>query len=174
MITLEQKKEKIASLVKDIQESASIYLLNYTRLTVEKDSKLRMALNKKGINYRAAKNTLLQRAFNEAGIKGLDDYLVGATAVMFGDSEDPMLPAREIVAFHKENADFLAVKGINLDGQALPGDKLIDLAKMPGRLELIASIVTIVLGPGASLVSVIKGPGSTIAGQIKSLEEKSE
>ena len=107
-------------------------------------------------------------------VEGLDDYLKGVSAVLLGDSEDPVLPAKELVDFLKENPDSIEAKAINLDGEIIKGEKLKDVAKMPGRQELIASIVSIAMGPAGNLVSVIKGPASTIAGQLKALEEKLE
>jgi large subunit ribosomal protein L10 len=174
MTALDKKQKIVSEIAESLKDSSAVYLLNFEGITVEKDNEFRQALNQKGITYKAVKNTLLKRALADAGITGLDDKLVGTTSLMVGESEDPMLPAKEIVAFHKENPDFLAVKGINLDGEVMAGDKVEDLSKMPGRDELIAQVVSIALGPGAELVAVLKGTGSTIAGQLKALEEKLE
>ena len=75
----------------------------------------------------------------------------------------PLLPAREIEAFHKANPDFLVAKSVYLDGKAMPGSEVVNLSKIPDRKGMIAQIVSIALGPG-----------STIAGQIKTLQEKLE
>jgi large subunit ribosomal protein L10 len=167
-----KKVALVDSLVNDLQKAAAVYLLNFQGITVDKDNALRKNLRSKGIYYRAVKNTLLKIALEKIGVQGLDGYLTGSTSVMVGTAEDPMLPAREVVEFHKANPDFLAVKGINLDGSALPGAEVENLAKMPGKQELLAQIVSIALTPGANLVALLKGPGSTIAGQLKALEEK--
>lgn len=174
MKTRSEKETTIATLVSQLEEASSIYLVNFQGLPVEKDNALRKNLNAKGVSYQAVKNTLLQRALAKIGITGLDEYLVGSTALMLGDSEDPMMPARELVEFHKQNPDFLEAKGISLDGQLMPGSQLETVAKMPGRADLLAQIVATILGPGATLVSIIKGPGATLAGQVKALEEKLE
>ena len=172
-ITKAKKTEIVSELVDYIKDAGAVYLLDYTGLPVTKDNALRKVLNTKNINYKVSKNTLIKRALAECGVVGLDEYLVGVSAVLLGDSEDPMLPAKEIVAFLKENSKAITVKGINLDGEMVDAT-VEDVAKMPGRLELIASIVSIACGPGATLVGLIQGPGSTIAGQLKALEEKLE
>lgn len=168
------KQAKIESVVADLQKASAIYLINYQGIVVAKDNALRKTLRKKGIVYRAVKNTLLQRALAEVGVTGLDKYLVGATAVMLGSSEDPMLPAKEMVEFLKANPDAIKMKGVSLEGDVLENVKLDDVAKMPGRLDLIAQVVSMAIGPGAKLVALIKGPGSKIAGAVKALEEKLE
>ena len=174
MSAIESKKSWVESVSADIKEATAVYLVNFQGMSVEIDNALRKDFNKKGIKYRAVKNTILKRALADAGIEGLDQHLVGCSAIVLGDNEDPMLPAKELVEFHKNNPDLLPAKGISMDGDALPGEQLVALSKMPGRKELIAQVVSIALGPGSNLVSIIKGPGSTLAGQVKALEEKLE
>jgi large subunit ribosomal protein L10 len=169
-----KKQATVDALVEEFQGAQAVYLLNFQGLTVVKDNALRKAMRAKGVKYRAVKNTLLERVLSKMGVAGMGNYMVGATAVMIGTAEDPMLPAREIVDFHKANPDFLAVKGISLDGSVLAGTEVENLSKMPGKKDLLGQIVSIVLGPGANLVALFKGPGSTIAGQVKALEEKLE
>ena len=125
-------------------------------MTVEKDNALRKALASKGVKYHAVKNTLLKRVLAALKVEGLDDLLTGATSVMVGFEEDPLLPAREIEA----NPDFLVAKSVYLDGKAMPGSEVVNLSKIPDRKGMIAQIVSIALGPG-----------STIAGQIKTSEK---
>ncbi|GHV12545.1 hypothetical protein AGMMS49938_05320 [Fibrobacterales bacterium] len=170
----DKKQVVIDALAKDISGAASVYLLNYTKIKVAQDNALRINLRKKGIVYKAAKNRLLREALKKAGIFGLDSHLKGATSIMLGSAEDPMLPAREVVDFHKTNPEILLSKGISLDGAALAGAELENLAKMPGKKEILSQIISLTLSPGANLIAIIKGTGSKIAGQIKALEEKLE
>jgi large subunit ribosomal protein L10 len=170
----QKKQELIDSVAKDFSAAASIYLLNFNKITVAQDNALRMNLRKKGIVYKAVKNRLIREAFKKANINGLDTYLKGATSIMLGSVEDPMLPAREIVEFHKANPETLIAKGISLDGSSLKGSELENLAKMPGKNEILGQVISLMLSPGANLIALIKGPGSKLAGQIKALERKLE
>lgn len=171
-VTKEDKQQVVAGLVADLQNASAVYLLNYEGVTVPVDTLFRKQMNTKGIAYRVTKNTLLKRALSEVGIEGLDEYLNGVTSIAIGDSEDPMAPAKELVAFLKENKEAYNPKAISLDGNVMSGESLEDVSKMPGRKELIAQIVNIAIGPGANLVAILKGPGSKIAGAIESIEEK--
>ena len=170
----QKKQELIDSVAKDFSAAASIYLLDFNKITVAQDNALRMNLRKKGIVYKAVKNRLIKEAFKKANIQGLDSYLKGATSIMLGSAEDPMLPAREVVEFHKANPEILIAKGISLDGSSLKGSELENLAKMPGKNEILGQVISLALSPGANLIALIKGPGSKIAGQIKALEQKLE
>ena len=110
---------------------------------------------------------------DNAGIHGLEKHLAGPTAVIMA-GEDPMAPAKALVEFHKTNEDMLPVKVVHIDGSQYPGAHLSALAKMPGKRELQAQVVSLALGPGARLAGILKGPGAKLAGQIKALVEKLE
>lgn len=173
-MTLETKKQVVETLVSEIKESGAIYLVDYTGIPVVDDNAFRQELNTKGIKYKAVKNTLLKRALAECGVEGLDDQLQGVTAVAFGGQEAPNAPAKEFVALLKDKPEIVTIKAISLDGNVMGGDALTDVSKMPGREELIASIISIAMGPGANLAAQIAGPGATLAGQVKALEDKLE
>lgn len=158
-----KKQQTVDAIVESFKDASAVYLLNYQGMTVDKDNALRRNLKAKGVQYRVVKNTLLKRVLEKLNVTGLDDALVGATSVMVGFADDPLLPAREIEAFHKANPDFLVAKSIFLDGEALPGSQVVNLSKIPDRKGMIAQVVSIILGPG-----------STIAGQLKTIQEKLE
>jgi large subunit ribosomal protein L10 len=123
---------------------------------------------------RVSKNTLIRRALDNAGVKGLDAHLAGPTALILADAEDPISPAKLLVEFLKANEDAVRVKTVHIDGQSYPGDQLAALAKMPGKRELQAQVVSIALGAGAGLLALFKGPGAKLAGQLQALIEKRE
>lgn len=169
-----KKSEVIAELKANIAKSTGIYIADFSRVTVETVTALRANLRKKGISMKVAKNTLIRRALEESGIKGLEKHLVGPSAVILADDQDPMAPAKALVEFHKANEGFMAVKIVHIDGSQYPGAQIGALAKMPGKRELQASVVSLALGPGAQLLGLIKGPGSRIASQIQAQIEKLE
>jgi large subunit ribosomal protein L10 len=171
-ITLAKKKTIVNELVEDLKSSSAVYLVDYKGISEADDNLLRKQLFAKGIKYRVVKNTLIQRAFSEVGLSGIENYLRGVTALAFGDAEEPMLPAKEFKSFINGREEQFKVKAISLDGQLIDGSKLDDVASMPGRKEMLSRIVSIILGPGAALVAAINGPATTIAGQIKAVEKK--
>lgn len=169
-----KKSEVVEELKASIAKSTGVYIADFSRITVETVTALRADLRKKGIKMKVAKNTLIRRALEESGVKGLEKHLIGPSAVILADDQDPMAPAKALVEFHKKNEGFMTVKVVHIDGAQYPGAQLVSLAKMPGKRELQASVVSLALGPGAQLLGLIKGPGSQIAGQIKALTEKLE
>ena len=172
--TQEKKSSVISELEANFKAYPGIYIADFSRVTVQVVTTLRSNLRKKGMKMKVAKNTLIKRALDQAGIKGLEKHLVGPTAVIFSDDQDPMAPAKALVEFHKTNDGMLPVKVVSIDGAAYPGTQLAALAKMPGKRELQASVVSLALGPGQKIAGIIKGPGAAIAGQVKAQIEKLE
>jgi large subunit ribosomal protein L10 len=168
------KADVVGQMTEDMKKSTGLYIADFSRVTVGVVTALRATLRLKGIKMKVAKNTLIRRSLEGAGVKGLDKHLVGPTAVIMADDQDPMAPAKALVEFHKANEGMMPVKIVSIGGEQYPGDKIGALAKMPGKRELQANVIRLALGPGANLAGILKGPGSRIAGAIKAQIEKLE
>lgn len=169
-----EKQKFVDELTESVKASSGIYLADFTGIKVGVVTELRRDLRRKGITMRVAKNTLIQRAFKEAGITGLDELLAGPSSLILADGDDPMAPAKLIVEFLKKEKDAIKMKAANIDGSIYPGEGLDDLAKMPGKRELQAQVVSLAMGPSGKLLGLLKGPGSALASQIKALVERLE
>ena len=90
---LQQKQEQVAKLTEAFKAANVGVLVNYSGITVEKDTKLRKQLREAGCEYKVVKNTLLARAFAEAGIEGLEEQLNGTTAIAYSSK----LPSKEVL-----------------------------------------------------------------------------
>lgn len=174
MMNLEQKKNILSDVLGKINSGSAVYLADFTGINVEKINEIRGVLRQKGIKMQVVKNTLVRKAFEELKITGLEKYLVGPTSLIVANQEDPIEPAKLITDFHKKHDGLLPVKVVHMDSQSYGGEKLSDLAKMPGKRELQAQIIALAMGPGATLIGLLKGPGGKLAGQIKAYVEKLE
>ena len=84
---LEQKKAVVAGLTEKLQGAVSGVIVNYSGITVADDTKLRKDLREAGVDYSVVKNTLLKRAADSLGMKGLEDVLNGTTALAVSTSD---------------------------------------------------------------------------------------
>ena len=74
---LEQKQQLVNELAEQIKNAKSGVIVDYCRITVEKDTALRAELRKAGVDYKVIKNTYIRKAAEIAGIEGFDPYLEG-------------------------------------------------------------------------------------------------
>ena len=145
------EKEQIVAEVAEVAGRAhGMFFTDFSGLTVEQATELRRELRKSGIEYRVVKNTLIRKALEH--VTGYDkafDRLVGPTGVAFA-FDDPVVPAKIIQKF-SEKHNKLSLKVCMLDKQVYDGSRLGELARLPSRKELMASILGSVNAPLASV-----------------------
>ncbi len=166
------EKEQIVAEVKDLVEKAQgLFFTDFTGLTVEQATELRREFYKSGVKYRVVKNTLIRQALQQiAGYDTVYDRLVGPTAVAFA-VDDPVAPAKIIQKFREKHSK-LSLKACLIEKQMYDGSRLGDLARMPSRKEMMASIVGSVQAPLAGVPNVIQAVLRDLVSVVGEIEEK--
>ena len=141
---LNQKKEEVKKLAEEMKEAKLILLTEYRGINVENDTTLRRDLRNANAKYTIIKNNITRRALAECEIEGLDDKLVGPTAVVIG-KEDYLEPAKAIYNFTKNN-EYYKIKGGVIDGKVMTTEEIITLAKLPSRETLLSMLAGALLG----------------------------
>ena len=95
----------------------------------------------------------MRLVFKELGIEGLDDMLVGPTAVAYSD--DIIAPAK-VLANYAEKIAVLEIKGGIIEGKAASKSEIETLAKIPSKEVLYSQVVYGLLYPITKLAMLIK------------------
>ena len=141
---LNQKKEEVSALASKIKEAKLVLLRDYRGINVEDVTNLRAELRNAKAEYKVIKNNITKRALAESGIEGLEDQLVGPTAVIMCE-EDYLEPTKAIYKFSKEN-DFYKIKGGVIEGKVMTAEEIITLAKLPSKETLLSMLAGALLG----------------------------
>jgi len=141
---IEKKKSEVSALAEKMQESKLVLLTDYRGISVEDVTGLRSNLRKADAEYKVIKNNITRRALAEAKIEGLEDLLVGPTAVVLA-SEDYLEPLKAVYEYAKNNETY-KIKGGVIDGKVMTTEELITLAKLPSRETLISMLAGALLG----------------------------
>ena len=148
------KAAKVAEVKEKIQSSQSVVLVDYRGYTVEEVTELRNNFRKAGVEYEVIKNTILVRAFQEAGIDAsVDAFLPGPTAVAFG-LKDAVAPAKIIKEFIKKTKK-MELKCAVIDKQTLDATGAQALADLPPKEVLIAKMMGSLNAPITNFVGVL-------------------
>jgi len=145
------KSAAVTELAESFRSSDGAVLTEYRGLTVKQLQQLRRSLGG-GVNYTVTKNTLTKLAAREAGIEGVEELLVGPTAIAF-ISGDAVEAAKGLRDFSKSH-EALVIKGGFLDGEPLSADEIKRLADLESRevlLSKIAGAMTASLSKAASM-----------------------
>ena len=129
------KEASVVELTEKFQSSSAVLLTEYRGLTVAQLKELRKNLSANA-TYAVVKNTLTKIAADKAGIVGLDDQLVGPSAIAFVHG-DAVTAAKALRDFAKANP-LLVLKGGYFDGKALSADEVKKLADLETREVLLA------------------------------------
>ncbi len=76
----EQKDALVSGLKERLTQSSTIYLTDFTGLSVKHMTDVRRRFRRAGVDFLVAKNTLAIRALREVSIDAFDDVLDGPTA----------------------------------------------------------------------------------------------
>lgn len=145
---LEKKKQMVAGLSERIKNSCAGVIVDYKGINVEDDTKLRRELREAGVEYTVVKNSILGRAAQDAGLEGIDSVLEGTTAIATS-VEDYVASARILQKFADSHDNF-SLKSGYLDGEVIPMEKLMALAKLPSREVLLATVCSVFNAPIAA------------------------
>lgn len=135
---LNQKKEEVKELAEKMKNAKVILLTEYRGINVTDDTQLRRDLRNVKATCKVIKNNITKRALKECAIEGLEDKLVGPTAVIMSD-EDYLEPSKIIYKFSKDN-EFYKIKGGVIDGKVMTTEEIITLAKLPSRETLLSML----------------------------------
>jgi large subunit ribosomal protein L10 len=166
------RPDKVAA-VEEIAEkfrgaSASV-VTEYRGLTMSQLSALRGSLGE-GATYRVAKNTLVKRAAEDAGVQGLEQLLVGPTAIAFITGE-PVDAAKALRDFAKTNQG-LVIKGGFMDGRALTVTEVNQLADLESREVLLAKLAGAMKANLSKAAGLFAAPASQVARLAQALADK--
>jgi len=141
---LNQKKEEVTKLATEMKEAKLILLTDYRGINVVDDTTLRRDLRNVNAKATIIKNNITKRALAECGLSGLEDQLVGPTAVII--SNDDYLEASKAIYDFSKNNEYYTIKGGVIEGKVMSAEEIITLAKLPSRETLLSMLAGALLG----------------------------
>jgi large subunit ribosomal protein L10 len=162
----EQKAAAIAEIVAQIQESDAVFAVDFRGISVPQAADVRTRLRDADASFRVVKNTLTERAADEAGAEALKPLLVGPTALTFVRG-DAAMAAKAIASFTRET-QLLTFKGGLLDGDTLDAEQILAISRLPTREVLYGQLVGMVASP---ITGLARGLNALLSGVAIALNE---
>ena len=154
MAKIELKQPIVEEISANIQDAASVVVVDYRGITVAQDTALRKQLREAGVTYKVYKNTMMTRAFKGTAFEGLTSSLEGTNAIAISKT-DATAPARIINNFAKE-AEALEIKSGVVDGEYYDAAGVKVLATIPSKDELISKLLGSLQSPITNFARVVK------------------
>jgi large subunit ribosomal protein L10 len=154
------KKEAKTSIVQSIEHlfeaNDTYYLVDFKRMTVAQAVELRKLMRKNAFTYKVIKNRLALRALGAKCPEALRPYFQKPTAVAFAD-KDPILLAKTLKDFSNQGK-ILAVKGGQVEGQLMPGERFDEVTRLGSRKEQLGKLGYLMANPLHRLMRTLQAP----------------
>jgi len=168
----EQKSVAIAEIASNIDEAEAIFAVDYRGITVAQVAELRTKLREADASFKVVKNSLTERAADQAGAEALKDFLAGPTALTFVRGD--IAVAAKAVADYARATQMLPFKGGLMGGAPLDVEQIRSLSRLPSREVLYGQLVGVVAAPVGGLVRSLAGLLGGLAVALGQVREKKE
>ncbi len=155
----DQKAAVIDEIAEQIKGSQAVFAVDYRGITVAQAADLRGRLRDVEATFRVVKNSLSERAADEAGTPHLKPLLQGPTALALVRG-DPAIVAKTLSDVARA-LNLLEFKGGIMNGTELTADEVRSIARLPAREILNAQLVGTIAAP---ITGLVRGLNALIAG----------
>jgi large subunit ribosomal protein L10 len=166
-LTKEKKQKSLEILKEKVSKQKSVVFADFSKVASKDLFDLRKKLKEAGCLLKIGKKTLIRIAFGQSNISfwnKIKKNVPGQLALVFG-LEDELSPARIANQFSKTNENFKILGGIfsTFGGSAggrekfifLDKERVLELASIPSRNELLGRLVGSLASPMANFVRVL-------------------
>jgi large subunit ribosomal protein L10 len=167
----EEKAAVIDQISEEIGTSDAIFALDYRGITVAQIADLREKLRPVDTKLRVAKNSLAERAADQAGVSDIKPLLVGPTALALVKG-DAAAAAKVLSDTARALRGPLQFKGGILGGAVLSSVQVESIARLPSRDVLNAQLVGTIAAPLSGLARTLNALISGIAVQLGQIRDQ--
>ncbi len=167
----DEKSIMIDHLLRKVNASPFLFVVDYAGLTVDKFEELRKRLRGAGAELHVYKNTLVKKAAERAQLPAeLSMALTGQTAVVTGEKD--VCAAAKVMKNFSGEFERPKMKAGVLDGKYLSPDGIKVLADLPSREVLLAQLLGVLQAPASQLVRLLNEPAASLARVIQAKGEQ--
>ncbi len=162
------KKAFIDDMNEKLKKAQATYIVDYQGLDVLSMEKIRDELRKIGAEFYVVKNRLLRLAAKDTESESISDQFVGPCAMAVA-YDDVVAPAKVLVDMEKD-LNKLEIKVAQTAGKMIDLDGIKKLAKLPGREQLLAQVLSAMQAVPTSFVRVTNGVLGNFMNVLKAIE----
>jgi len=167
-VNRQEKSDLVKTLHNTFEGSTSVVVVHCNGLTVSESTELRNKMREENCNFKVTKNKIARLALKETKYRYMDDMFKGPTVI--GSSNDPVMAAKVLVNFAKDNEKLIIIGG-GLEDKPLSKTDVEALAKLPSLNDLRGKIVGLLQAPASKLVRLTMEPASQV---LRTISQKSK
>lgn len=166
----EQKTATVDAIAEQIESAQAVFAIDYRGISVPQAAELRIRLRDADATFRVVKNSLTERAADQAGAPALRPLLDGPTALTFVRG-DAATAAKALADFARAEA-VLDFKGGLMGAEELSSEQIRSIARLPARDVLFGQLVGTVASPLTGLTQSLNSLLSGVAIALGQIAER--
>src|SRR5579864_3114251 len=166
----DQKAAVVEELSEQIRSADAIFAVDYRGISVADAAVLRNRLREAQARFRVVKNSLTERASDQAGAEALKAMLEGPTALAFVTGDVAL--AAKALSDSARAFGTLEFKGGLMNGDTLTAEQSQSIARLPSRDVLNGQLVGTIAAPLSQLVRTLNALIAGIAVQLQQIAEQ--
>jgi large subunit ribosomal protein L10 len=166
----EQKAALVEELAGQLKDAEAVFAVDYRGISVSDAADLRTRLREAQTVFRVVKNSLTERASDQAGAEALKPMLEGPTALAFVGGDAAV--AAKALNDAARTLGTLAFKGGLLNGNPLTSEEVQRIARLPATEVLHAQLVGTIASPLSGLVRTLNALIAGLAVQLGQIAEQ--
>ncbi len=163
-----QKSDLVKTLHNTFEGAASVVVVHCIGLSVAESTDLRNKMRNENCNFKVTKNKITRLALKETKYQHMDELFSGPTAI--GSSKDPVMAAKILVDFAKENEKLVIIGG-GLENKPLSKTDVEALAKLPSLSDLRGKLIGMLQAPALKILKLTMEPASQV---LRTISQKSQ
>ena len=171
-LTRNDKEQILADYESGLAKAPHAFLLGYQGITVPQVTELRNRVRQSGGEYVVVKNTIALRAIDSQALDQLKEHFVGPTAVVYS-LKDPVGIAKALTDYAKD-VPAIKLKAGLVEGRAIGGDQIKDIASLPSREELLAKLLFLLQSPITRFARVLAAVPQSFVMVLDQVRKKKE
>ncbi|MGJ9384565.1 50S ribosomal protein L10 [Salipaludibacillus sp. CF4.18] len=142
---IEKKSQVVDEIAGKLKDSVATIVVDYRGLDVSEITELRKQLREANVDFKVYKNSMVRRATETTDLSGIDEQLVGPTAIAFSN-DDVIAPAKILNNFAKDH-NALELKAGIIEGRVASLEEIKALASLPSREGLLSMLLNVMQAP---------------------------
>lgn len=168
-ITKERKRELVQKYRELAKNSQGMIIASFSGTSVKEFEGLRRKIRELGAEFYVVKNTLLQLAFQDAGLAMPEEAMSGASAVGFTSEDVPALA--KVIVESARNMETFRIKGGFIENVYYENRQIEKYADLPPLPVLQAQLLRVIQAPGSRVATAIAGSVRQLVNVTKAYSE---
>lgn len=169
-LSKDKKAEVVSEVAELLKDSKLTVVAKYPGTSVKSMQELRRVSRDNGTKVMVVKNRLFKKAAaTDDRFKDTDLSVLTGQLMYAFNKEDEVAPAQSLANFAKNEPQIEFVTALTAEGKLLPAEEVKVLASLPGKNQLIAETVAMLLSP---LGDVVSGLGGDLHGLLDGIASK--